>query len=73
MNKLPGKLWTYQQLAELLVCHPRTVARWVKRLKLRIWHPTLNTVRVPDAEVQKLLAQTTTYEQAEFPCDHWFK
>ena len=61
------KFWTYQELAEVLVCHPRTVARWVKRMNLRIFHPTQVTVRVPDSEAQKLLRSSVFYKQAEFP------
>ena len=60
------KLWTYQELAAVIVCHPRTVARWVKMLNLRIFHPTKTTVRVPDSEAQKLLGKTIRYSQAEF-------
>ena len=60
------KLWTYQELAAVIVCHPRTVARWVKHFTLKIFHPTKTTVRVPDAEAQKLLGMTVRYSQAEF-------
>jgi hypothetical protein len=66
MNPPPGKLWTYQDLAQVIVCHPRTVARWVKAMNLRIFHPTKTTVRVPDSEAQKLLQGTVKYSQAEF-------
>jgi predicted site-specific integrase-resolvase len=63
----PIKFWTYQELAQVIECHPRTVQRWIRRLNLRIFHPSQNTVRVPDAEAQKLLNATVRYSQAQFP------
>jgi hypothetical protein len=69
MNKPPGKLWTYQDLAGVVQCHPRTIARWCQRLKLKIFQPFAGstTIRVPDAEAQKLLSHTMRYNQATFP------
>jgi predicted site-specific integrase-resolvase len=67
MSQTPKHLWTYQELAAIIQCHPRTVARWVKRLNLKIFHPFQTTVRVPDDEAQKLLSQTVRYNQATFP------
>ena len=66
----PGRFWTYQSLAQVLECHPQTVARWVKRLNLRIFHPSQVTVRLPDSEAQKLFAVCVKYHNADFPVDH---
>jgi hypothetical protein len=63
-------LWTYQELAQVCQCHPRTIGNWVKRLNLKIFHPTQGTVRIPDAEAQKLLQSTVLYNQAECPFQH---
>jgi hypothetical protein len=72
MSNPPEKLWTYQALAELVQCHPRTIARWCQRLNLKIFHPFKGstTIRVPDAEAQKLLSHTVRYSQATFPFEH---
>jgi DNA-binding MurR/RpiR family transcriptional regulator len=61
------KLWTYQELAGMIQCHPRTVARWCRRLNLKIFHPFQTTVRVPDSEANKLLSMIVRYDQATFP------
>lgn len=65
-----NRYWTYQELAEKLVCHPKTVARWVKALNLKIFHPTLVTVRLPDSEARKLLSAVKSYSRADFPTFH---
>jgi hypothetical protein len=69
MNVAPEKLWTYQELAGLFHCDPRTVARWCKQLNLKIFHPFKGstTVRVPNSEALKLFKKLVPYNQATFP------
>jgi excisionase family DNA binding protein len=56
MDAIDG-LWTYQSVAQKLQVHPRTISRWCKRFKLTVWRPTTNTVRIPNDQVQLLLAK----------------
>jgi hypothetical protein len=39
-------------------------------LNLKIFHPTLVTVRIPDSEAQKLFAAVQSYKTADFPTFH---
>ena len=48
-------LWTYQDLAQALHLHPRTVARMIKRLNLPVLRITHNTVRIEDHIVRRFL------------------
>ncbi len=57
-----NRLWTYQDLAALWQVHPKTISRWVRRLRIRVLRPTQNTVRIPDSEVQRI---TTTNDETK--------
>jgi len=48
--------WTYQDLAQALQLHPRTVSRMIKRMNLPVLRITHNTVRIEDHIVRRLLA-----------------
>lgn len=54
------RFFTYQELAQVFAVHPKTVSRWVRALerngKLSAFRPTNNTVRIPQDQVQALLA-----------------
>jgi hypothetical protein len=59
------KLWTYQELAALFSVRESTIREWfrTRRRFLATGSPTMNTVRIPDSEVQKFIkehTQTTT-------------
>ena len=52
--------YTYQDLAARWGIDERTVRRWIEKGRLKIWRPTVRTVRVPAKEVDKFEAELVT-------------